>query len=573
MLNSLSRIESPRTVADNLVPTYQFAIATGEGEAPMLVSRVRPRSFLEVKRLLETAFVRLGVDPRDALLFQLKVAQYLTSSKRRRATYEDRTWTAFLGADRYSAPFRALIERWPQALVGLRASVADARTIGTVAIQLLLDQTSVSGGRDCTLNGPTTRAWFDPWRQYLAARGVVFKQGELRQLTRQEKWLDLVFRTKDTPGDVRPLDLPSRPYVVLALPPLEAKRVFQMLFESCPPDVQAKLPPSLRPLLNWPLPPEGPRGGLPVDAAAPEGPLRHYSGIQLYFDRDIGPAQGHTYFARSEWGLSAIAQSQFWQRRLEDIVGNIDDDPPVAHHRRPQQYIAVLSVDIGDWHAPAARLGRCAAECTRDELAREVWAQISDGLAYEGWRPPVPFAYHVDDDMRYEARAGGERPVENLSPYPVNLAGDGDNRPGNVDRYYDDLFLSVAVAGAYTKTWTRLTTMESANESARRAVNAILVDYRRYFPDWLNVPDRCQLWDPEDNELDDLQILKDIDAALVEQGLPHLFDILGIEQLVAGGLGVPDPSVILDTVLGSAGGSIAGAPIHLVRRALASLFG
>jgi hypothetical protein len=354
-----------------------------------------------------------------------------------------------------------------------------------------------------------------------------------------------------------------------------------MLFDSCPPDVQAKLPASMRPLLSWPPPGGTDRGGLPVGKETPAGPLRHYGGIQLFFDRDLGPAQGHIYFAKSAWGLSAIAQSQFWQRRLQDIVGNIDDDPPVGGQRHRPTYVAVLSVDIGDWHAPAKRPdgsdGPRAVECTRDDLAREVWAQISEGIAYEGWQPQAPFAYHVDDDMLYEVRAEAgpaERPVENLSPYPVNLAGDWDNRPGRVDRYYYDMFLGVTIAGAYAKTFTRLTTMESACESARRAVNAILLDYRKNFPKLNDVPDRCQLWNPEDNELDDLQLLKDIDAALVERGLPHLFKILEIEKLVEGGLPVPDPAAILDAVLGRlGGGSVAGLPVAVVRRALATLFG
>jgi hypothetical protein len=405
----------------------------------------------------------------------------------------------------------------------------------------------------------------------------MFERGKLSELKFGESGLALGL----TETTLKPAG--TNPYVVLALPPLEAKRFFKMLFDSCPPAVQATLPASMRSLLDWPLPAAGDHEGLPVGEAAPAGPLRHYGGIQFYFDSDLGPAQGHIYFAKSAWGLSAIAQSQFWQRRLQDIAGNIDEPPGGMPNRRPN-YVAVLSVDVGDWHAPAVGLdgrprldGRCAAQCTRDELAREVWTQIAEGIAYEGWQPQAPFAYHVDDDMLYAVRPGAgpaERPVENLSPYPVNLAGDWDNRPGRVDRYYYDLFLGVAITGAYAKTWTRLTTMESANESARRAVNGILVDYRDKHPGRHNVPDRCQLWNPEDNELDDLELLKKIDAALVERGLPHLFEILEIEKLVEGGLEVLDPSAILDAVLGRLGGGpIAGLPVNVVRRALASLFG
>jgi hypothetical protein len=192
-----------------------------------------------------------------------------------------------------------------------------------------------------------------------------------------------------------------------------------------------------------------------------------------------------------------------------------------------------------------------------------------EGIAHDGWSPPRPIAYHVDDDMLYgeDGEGPGEHPVENLSPYPVNLAGDWDNRPGNVDGNAYEIFHGLVLAGSYVKTRTRLTTMESANESARRAVNAILQDFHAG-----EVPDRCQLWDPEQNEIDDLQILKDIDAQLVGKGAPHLFEILGLEELVDGD--VPTPAAIMDALAREVGlgGPIAGFPIKVVRRVLEVLF-
>ena len=64
--------------------------------------------------------------------------------------------------------------------------------------------------------------------------------------------------------------------------------------------------------------------------------------------------------------------------------------------------------------------------------------------------------------------------------------------------------------------------MESANESARRAVNAILrhhsavsgtTDYRF-----------CRIWNPEDYEVDDFDDAKEIDRRLFERGEPHSMD-------------------------------------------------
>jgi hypothetical protein len=66
--------------------------------------------------------------------------------------------------------------------------------------------------------------------------------------------------------------------------------------------------------------------------------------------------------------------------------------------------------------------------------------------------------------------------------------------------------------------------MEAANESARHAVNAFLQH-------WQIGGDRCDIWDPEDHELEDLQWLRDLDEALFDRKLPHLVDLLELEEL------------------------------------------
>jgi hypothetical protein len=341
---------------------------------------------------------------------------------------------------------------------------------------------------------------------------------------------------------------------------MEAQRLVTQLWKSCDPEARASFPRSLLPLLSWPLQSPAEDGRLPIGPRPPSGTLRHYSGIQFYLRSDLGPAQGHIYFAESEWRLSAISQVQFWQQRLlqgQDAAQLSD------------RYYSILSVDIGDWHEPSPYVGdRCAAECTRQELAEEVWRQVEKGLAHDGWMPPRPFAFHVDDDMIYAPSGAGtgERPVENISPYPVNLAGDWDNHPGSVEGNSYEMFEGLVLAGSYVKTRTRLTTMESANESARRAVNAILDDYALSSgAAQARVPDRCQLWNPEDYELDDFQILKDIDAALMEQGLPHMLEILDVEKLFDGGLGALGSTATLDSL------AALGVPVRLIRSLLEAL--
>ena len=138
-------------------------------------------------------------------------------------------------------------------------------------------------------------------------------------------------------------------------------------------------------------------------------------------------------------------------------------------------------------------------------------------------------------------------------------------------------------AGTYMATYTRLTTMEAANESGRHAVNAILNQLlddagdatqakgyaqrqRRLFGDY------CRTWDVEDEEFEDLKFLKELDAALFAEGLPHVQDILPVQDWLCLGsdLGLMGRSRAprLDDValLGTLGGLIG--PYLLTKSAL-----
>jgi hypothetical protein len=80
-------------------------------------------------------------------------------------------------------------------------------------------------------------------------------------------------------------------------------------------------------------------------------------------------------------------------------------------------------------------------------------------------------------------------------------------------------------AGTFMQTFTRLTTMEAANESARHAVNAILGEYARQGGRMI---EPCQIWNPEDYELTDLRYLIDLDERLFAARQPHVLDGLDL---------------------------------------------
>ncbi len=339
----------------------------------------------------------------------------------------------------------------------------------------------------------------------------------------------------------------------------------------------------------------------------PQDRLQTFSGIQYYFDQDLKVARGHVFFHETEWGLSSISQLQFWQNR---------------RGLRDQGIRGILSVDIGDWRTPSRYLGKSALDCNAREIADEVWRQIAETLrrgSRFGSRAdtlpiPQPRYWYLDSSLHFgyleDLKKGTDRVcievisdpcstlIANKMPFLVNNIADWQHRPGAEPMDPDQLaptdrrdepfiwqadhggyqvhFGQLLFAGTYLRTFTRMTTMEAANESARHAVNALL-DHATAFGrrswtsdsrtsqtvlrapgqttdheeaprndtqkkcrlDAHNVPlpvlaiagDYCDIWDPEKHELEELAFFKRVDELLFKMGKPHLADILGIDQL------------------------------------------
>ena len=78
--------------------------------------------------------------------------------------------------------------------------------------------------------------------------------------------------------------------------------------------------------------------------------FQNLSGIQFYFDTEFQVLFGHVYYANSEWALSSINQTGFW------------DDKPTLHEKG---YVSIMSVDIGDWNTKSSHNHKCARDCSR----------------------------------------------------------------------------------------------------------------------------------------------------------------------------------------------------------------
>ncbi len=315
------------------------------------------------------------------------------------------------------------------------------------------------------------------------------------------------------------------------------------------------------------------------------GPLRHLTGVQYLFDNNIQFGQEHTLYMDAPWRLSSISQAHFWRRRPTGVYGyrGIVSVDIGALHREAD--VTIPSTMPG--YAPSTTASLKGWKCTADQIAHTVWEQVRESIAVDtqglrrvtseaasdgsvggnlgkmplgfGKRSPprfgtrgakpkgasgeaaldvlvggarnlLPSCYHLDESIIFFRDLGdGQGIAKNLSPYLINRPGEWKLRPGRIDPQDQAKGYAMqngrwVLAGTYMKTFTRLTTMEAANESARHAVNAILRVS--------GAPgDRCKIWNPEEMELPDFVDLREIDRQLFVDGYPHLVEILGIDAI------------------------------------------
>jgi uncharacterized protein with NAD-binding domain and iron-sulfur cluster len=244
------------------------------------------------------------------------------------------------------------------------------------------------------------------------------------------------------------------------------------------------------------------------------------AGIQFYLREPIDITSGHIVCMDSEWALTAIEQTQFWK----DV-------------KLPKEVRSVLSVDVAAWDQKGRFNQKEAFNCTPEEIAEEVWGQLEESLNKRDRRRFLSkdmlvggalrrdASFHLDDSIVerfdrkkqawYEKQRGrrrlppidmltrsgdgetptdapyiaGERPTINAEPLLINRVGMLALRP-SAETAIGNMFL----AGDYIDTSTNLASMEGANESARRAVNAILEKTASSEP-------RCRLWSFEDDRI------------------------------------------------------------------------
>lgn len=505
---------SDKTIADCLRPTRTQGVAfEGDKLQSIRFERTMPRSSESVSRSIVRALFQMRLDPGDMYRFQMKMVQYMTScSERRLSEYEKVSWWEYLEGDRYTPRFQRYLNSVPRTLVAMDAKRSDGRTQSNVLIQHMLDHLSAGSSVDRVLDGPTSARWIEPWTRYLRELGATITTGVplLRFNTDGRGAITgAVIKTAMGEAEVK------ADYYVAALPIRALQKIISRANaeEDAVRCTHGNL--SLLKLLDYPL-----------DRA-----LAPLSGVQYYLEHDVSILPGHVFLPDSAWGLSLVSQAQFWGDDFRRKWGG-------------GKYAGIISVDVANFDDPfelidaaGNKVTRTARSASEDEFARGVWQQIqnsfdapesvqnepmqvfdNDYLELREWKLPKAMPpYHLDALLPQVGGDGAE--------VLINPPGSWDLRAGPAGRYGVHLG-KLVVAGTYMQTFTGLPTMESANESARHAVNAILES--------LHHPgERCTIWPIEGAEPRDLDNLKDLDQELFSRGEPHFMEILGIDRLIS----------------------------------------
>lgn len=463
--------DSSQTVFDNLTPTSRIMVAQ-YGKPPIITTASFPKSLSDLKLLIHDLIdVDPGLTTEEEHFFAERVWQLMSSCQERRDNdYERLSWWQFTQADRFSETYQhLLVEGLTRTLVAAKAETASTRTGGSIFLQLLFCMTDPSVDTDRVLDGPTNDRWLTAWKDYLVkAKNLTLKQGvRAAEINMAGDRVQSVTIKPYRPEAGDAAFEVSGDYYIMAMPVERAAPLIN--------DDIVKVEPRLKYLKDL------------------SKSVAWMNGIQYYLKEDIQLNKGHIICSDSQWALTCISQIQFWQDYDITSKGN-------------GEIKGVLSVDISDWFTPGKfKTTQCAHECTRDEVAAEVWEQLKASLNTDGQirlSDDMRVDWYLDRDIRDDQTSADLVPpssVEagqlinfqkidaeiqdiNIEPLLVNSVNTWNLRP-NASCDIPNLFF----ASDYVRTFTDLATMEGANEAARWAVNAIL--------DRASSPQqRCQIW-------------------------------------------------------------------------------
>lgn len=461
-------------VKDNLIAAEGGKFLRGGDRADAFIFGIGPdpQALFTVdglRRYLTETLKGQNVPPDELAYFVTRLLVFLTSSKERRfGQWENMSWWDFVGASTRSPDYQhVLAAGLTRNLVAAKETLASTRTIGNMgeAFVYTMIGAGANGAIDRVLSLPTNEAWIDPWMALLRTMGVRFVTGYgLASYELSGGKVSAVHVTNGTDTYRHTSD-----WFVSAMPVDKATAFLGGAMGAKDPSF-ANLN---RLQTDWMV------------------------GIQYYLKKKVKLTKGHITFIDAPWALTALTQGDFWDSR--DFARDYGDGVAVD----------CLSVDISNWDAKGILYGKTAKECSPQEIANEVMAQIQfHHTMGDLFDPSDVHSWFLDPGVVYNASTGRNT---NDTPLLVNTAGSWKDRP-DVTTKIPNFFLT----GDFVKTNIDLATMEGANESGRKAANAILDLTGSSAP-------RAKIYSLWENPA--LLPLQRTDALLYKAGLPNLLDV------------------------------------------------
>ncbi|WP_431042662.1 hydroxysqualene dehydroxylase [Streptomyces sp. P1-3] len=438
--DTLSRIPFPGNAdgcKSNLVDVTEELMARTGGRPELRLpfrtvdappGRLTPEALLQVLTGLFDTALRLPAT--EVAYFAERLLVYLTSCERRRTESWERTrWWEYIRAEKMSYDYQRLLAvGFTRNIVATKAEEASTHTVAHVFEAFLYNilARGNDGQPDRVLNAPTNEAWIDPWVRHLRALGVRFVTGApLRELVYDGERITGAVIEDAATGARRTV---TADHFVSAVPVEHARGTWGPALRSADPRLGR------------------------CDALATDW----MTGVQFYLREPVPIVHGHVNYIDSPWSLTSISQSQMWPDR--DFAADYGDGTAAD----------CFSTIVSEWDKPGILYGKTAKECTKEEVVKEVWAQMKSALNDRGrtvLRDELIHSWFMDPAVD---GLGGPRPT-NDEQLLVHPAGTLHNRP-TARTAVPNLFL----AGDYVRNDMDLATMEGANETGRAAVNALL---------------------------------------------------------------------------------------------------
>jgi uncharacterized protein with NAD-binding domain and iron-sulfur cluster len=415
-------------------------------------------------------FANPRLPPQATAHFANRLVVYLSScDERRHQQWERTTWSKFIDTDRYPGDYKIFDElpRFGQASKGLETSTD---WIGQAAEALLLalsgrGYAGVGSGFWRLLNGPTNETWIGPWLAQLQRLGARLR------LHHEVTGFDMrggriTAAHVRTPRGHRTV---HADWYVCALPVERARALWSAAIIAADPKLEQMHELSVA----W------------------------MNGMKLFLSENRPLAHGPIGYMDGPWAMASVNQAQFWDADFASTYGDgrVHDS---------------LSAIVSDWSAPGVIYGKPARECTPNEIIHEVWQQIKRAANKPGEPPKLTddllLSWNIDPGMRLH-----DGHLVSGDPLNVPRVGERPYRPDVVTG-----IPNLLLAGDYVLTDWLVGTMEAANETGRRAANAILEKSNSAEPRAAVIRhDRLPEWAAQ----------QEIDAVRYARGQSNVFDI------------------------------------------------